>query len=127
MEAFCIGRKEKIRDMGISGVCGDRFSLFASSFTPTLYTYGSVGAGRIQNIRYFFWILVCMVMELTAIGLVKEMMAGLLAPEKRDRIDDFPEQMYGRYAGLFLRRSFFSGLFLQGIPFWQMTPGIWSV
>ena len=109
-----LGEKKRSGIWGYPAFAGIVFSLFASSFTPTLYTYGSVGAGRIQNIRYFFWILVCMVMELTAIGLVKEMMAGLLAPEKRDRIDDFPEQMYGRYAGLFFAAILFLGAFFAG-------------
>ena len=78
-----LGEKKRSGIWGYLVFAGIVFSLFASSFTPTLYTYGSVGAGRIQNIRYFFWILVCMALELTAIGLVKDDGRPFGAGEKR--------------------------------------------
>lgn len=43
------------------------FALFASSFTPTLYAYGSPGPGRVQNIRFFLWILICVIAEITIV------------------------------------------------------------
>lgn len=109
-----LGEKGKSKIGEYLVFAGIAFSLFASSFTPTLYAYGSVGAGRIQNIRYFFWILVSIALELTLIGLVKEMTAELLAPEKRDRIDELPKQMYSRYAGLFFAGILFLGAFFAG-------------
>ena len=44
VEAFCIGRKEKVRDMGISGICRDRFfpvCFFLHPYTLYLWRRGS--------------------------------------------------------------------------------------
>lgn len=37
--------------------------LFASSFTPTLYAGNGIGADRVQNIRYFIWVIICIASE----------------------------------------------------------------
>ena len=39
------------------------FSLFASLFTPNIFVGMPVGVGRIQNIRYLMWIIVCVMTE----------------------------------------------------------------
>ncbi|MDD3335214.1 MAG: hypothetical protein PHI98_06815 [Eubacteriales bacterium] len=49
------------------------FSLFASAFAPTLYVRYN-DPGRIQNIRYFFWVFLCVVAALTIIGIGKRML-----------------------------------------------------
>lgn len=43
------------------------FAIFASSFTPTLYAFGSEGPGRVQNIRFFLWIIICILAEITTV------------------------------------------------------------
>lgn len=42
------------------------FCLFASTFTPTLYSMNEVGPRRVQNIRYFMFIVLMVLMELEA-------------------------------------------------------------
>lgn len=51
----------------LSIILGVLFSLFASSFTPTLYAYGSAGPGRVQNIRFFLWILLIIITEIVVV------------------------------------------------------------
>lgn len=70
-----ISVKSRLKDIWSLGiVLVLEFSVFASSFTPTLYAYGGVGAGRIQNIRYFLWILTCIAGEFTVICVVRNML-----------------------------------------------------
>ena len=47
------------------------FCLFASCFTPTLYTMNEMGPRRIQNIRYDFFILLLVLMEYEGIYRVR--------------------------------------------------------
>ena len=55
--------REKLpRGLGLlpaAGLLALLFSAFASSFTPTEFAMGSMGAGRVQNIRFFLWVLLC--------------------------------------------------------------------
>ena len=39
------------------------FCLFASLFTPSIYVGTPIGIGRIQNIRFLIWIVICVVAE----------------------------------------------------------------
>lgn len=52
------------------------FSAFASSFTPTQYAMGAVGGGRVQNIRFFLWTLLCILAEGVLVAAVQRAMAG---------------------------------------------------
>lgn len=70
-------------------------SLFASAFTPTLYAYGEAGPGRIQNIRYFLWILICILMELMVICLLK----GIIEEYTTEySVRKLTRAIYNRYA-----------------------------
>lgn len=71
------------------------FSLYASSFTPTLYVYGEAGPGRIQNIRYFLWILVCIMFEAIFIMIIKRIVKEC---GKEYQALEFIRMVYDRYA-----------------------------
>ena len=91
---------------------GIEFSLFASSFTPTLYAYGSVGAGRIQNIRYFLWVLMCIVMEFTVICFVKSMIKSCV--EEQGAFLELLKKIYAKYALFFFITVVFCTAFFAG-------------
>ena len=75
---------------------GMGFAVFASSFTPTLYAYGEVGAGRVQNIRYFLWILFSVLVEIIVICCIKNMIIN--CEGKIDGVENILRNMYLRYA-----------------------------
>lgn len=84
------------------------FCLFASSFTPTLYTYGSVGAGRIQNIRYFLWIVFSILTEFVMVSCIKQI---ILNCEETASTESLLRNIYSRYAIGFFALLLFCGLF----------------
>lgn len=109
-----IGRLEQ-RAAGSSLLAlGIQYSLFASTFAPTLYAYGDVGAGRIQNIRFFFWIIICVGMEFTVINLIKQMLAGALGQNGPIKLYEITRTLYEKYAMLFFGCVFFLGAFFIG-------------
>lgn len=62
------------------------FCIFASSFTPTLYALGSAGAGRVQNIRYVYFIIMLFVDLFYIEGWIsKQLEMQLLMTEKVSR------------------------------------------
>lgn len=91
---------------------GIEFSVFASSFTPTLYAYGSVGAGRIQNIRYFLWIFMCVAAEFTGICGIKSMVA--YCEEKSGDFLKILKSIYSEYAIPFFIMIVFCASFFAG-------------
>ncbi len=109
--------KSKLRDIwSLGAVLGLEFSVFASSFTPTLYAYGGAGAGRIQNIRYFLWILICIAGEFTVICTVRGI-AGSCENENQITAylkNTYLKDMYSKYAVSYfimvvLMAAFFAG------------------
>ncbi|MDD6070688.1 MAG: DUF6056 family protein [Clostridiales bacterium] len=86
------------------GVC-----LFASSFTPTLYAYGAAGAGRIQNIRYFLWIVFCILAEFSVICWIKQMIDT--CEERTGTFDRLMRNIYTKYAIGFFALILFCGVF----------------
>lgn len=83
-------------------------SLFASAFTPTLYAYGEAGPGRIQNIRYFLWILICILMELMVICLLK----GIIEEYTTEySVRKLTRAIYNRYALCFFGSILFCSIF----------------
>ncbi len=89
---------------------GMEFSFFASSFTPTLYTYGDVGAGRIQNIRYFLWVFICIAAEFTLVCLIKTMF-GCQGEGSNFRV---LRNVYNRYGVPFFASVVFCAAFFAG-------------
>ena len=79
-----------------------QYSLFASTFAPTLYAYGAVGAGRIQNVRFFFWLLSCVIMEYIVICMI------------RQALPEASEAVGGEYAGIFFGCILALGAFFAG-------------
>ena len=79
-----------------------QYSLFASTFVPTLYAYGEVGAGRIQNVRFFFWLLSCVVMEYIVICMIRQVLS------------ETSEAVGGEYAGVFFSCILVLGAFFVG-------------
>lgn len=79
-----------------------QYSLFASTFAPTLYAYGAVGAGRIQNVRFFFWLLSCVIMEYIVICMIRQAWS------------EASEAVGGEYAGIFFGCILALGAFFAG-------------
>jgi hypothetical protein len=52
------------------------FGLFASMFTPTLYSMSEVGPRRVQNIRYFMFVVAAVLLELEACKHTRELVEG---------------------------------------------------
>ncbi len=52
------------------------YCLFASTFTPTLYSMSEVGPRRVQNIRYFVFVLFLVLMEVEACKRTRVLMEG---------------------------------------------------
>ena len=50
------------------------FAIFASSFTPTIYATEQEGPRRVQNIRYFLWIVMCVMTESAAVCKVQKLL-----------------------------------------------------
>ena len=78
------------------------FAVFASSFTPTIYATEQEGPRRVQNIRYFLWILMCIMAESVAVGKVQKL---LVRSASKESILDQIERAFSR--GLV---SFFAGI-----------------
>lgn len=53
------------------------FCLFSSSFAPTVFTSEQEGPRRVQNIRYFMFIVMSILMETGAIYVVKYILSGV--------------------------------------------------
>ena len=56
------------------------YLLFASSFTPTIFAgmgSGGIGPDRVQNIRFFMWIVVCFIAEMLAIEMAVALLSKL--------------------------------------------------
>ena len=61
------------------------FCLFASTFTPTLYSMSEVGPRRIQNIRYFVLILFFVLLEMEAVIRTRNLLKGKLSPSTENQ------------------------------------------
>ena len=69
------------------------FAIFASSFTPTIYATEQEGPRRVQNIRYFLWIVMCVMTESTAVCKVQKL---LTRSSSGDGILDQIEQAFSK-------------------------------
>ena len=69
------------------------FAIFASSFTPTIYATEQEGPRRVQNIRYFLWIVMCVMTESTAVCKVQKLLTG---SSSGDNLPDQIEQAFSK-------------------------------
>lgn len=81
-------------------ILGVTFSAFASTFTPNLYAESSIGPGRVQNICFLFWVLVCVTVEISVILCIQHILSKALAGQTgaMERV----ESAFSRYSFQFL-------------------------